>query len=126
MNDLNHRIATEFMEYKWTDCKYLTYKDWHDKEGNRISSLIRNKLCDFSPTTDIKDAYLVLEKIASKLTHINIFPGSDNALIASKGMWVIWLLDEHNFHIVEPTLPLAISKLAEKIMDTPELMEMFR
>jgi hypothetical protein len=71
---------------------------------------------DFSPTTDMNAAYTVLEKIRSKMHTVEIH---------SVGLNEWEAIAEVSGGEYE-TLPLAISKLAEKILNTPEYMALFK
>lgn len=117
MTTLDYKIATEFMGWKYLPESMTNTAKWVDKDCEDVIVWLewaRGKR--FSPSSDIEAAYMVLEKIALKCS-VNIFNTENKK-------WVVYGPDpgsgEHN------TLPLAISELAIKIMDTPELMELFK
>jgi hypothetical protein len=112
-HDLDRRIATEFMGWELSHNSEIWCQD-----GECLRDVE-----DFSPTTDMNAAYIVLEKIAS-VVHVTISNSSYGGV-----PWVVSaeLYDQYYTTYTDATtLPLAISKLAEKIMDTPEYMALFR
>lgn len=109
---LNKRIACEFMG--WTLDPDFDHEFWIMSENACWAT-------DFSPTVDARAAYVVLEKIASKF-RVTIF----NSFYGGVTAWVIECEEVGIVAIKKPTLPLAISLLAEAILNSPSHMELFR
>lgn len=118
---LDKRIAREFMGWS------VYYRSPSGEAVEYVDSIGRITWAEqglFKPTVDMNSAYVVLEKIASKFTSVNIFPAAPERKFEG---WVVWVpsVEDANLHLYADTLPLAISKLAEAIMDSPEHMELF-
>jgi hypothetical protein len=115
--NLDCRIATEFMGWELSHNSEIWCQD-----GECLRDVE-----DFSPTTDMNAAYVVLEKIASKTDVIMGTLLNKKWTIDAmdlKGPYGISIYD--HLHIESSSLPLAVSLLAEKIMDTPEYMALFK
>lgn len=112
---LDRRIAEEFMGWEFIEESVTQVARWGNAQGAQWVELSDGK---FKPTTDMRAAYMVLEKIASNNSPIWIEYFDD---------WNIEIsLNLVSFKAKAVTLPLAISRLAEAIMDSPSHMELFK
>lgn len=122
---LDHRIAIEFMGWILDPelaCNFYIKKEDLEKEYD-IDVKWDSK---FSPTTDMRAAYVVLEKI-NKVLVIGEMEISFVNYIAKIGEYSAGIISNvGHIDVCSSSAPLAISLLAEQIMNSPEHMALFK